>query len=175
MHDASSYKRAGIRPPHLGAHVTTSNPALAVKQRLEQYMPKIGSRTQMVAAASMWLIGASILLTRGVGYVHDRHWHAWALAAGLVLGVAKSQLLLDDVGRRAVERIRARGRGSALSFFSLKSWGLIAVMMFGGIMLRQLFVHPGQIGAGVLGALYIGVGSALLLADRIFWHAVFSD
>jgi hypothetical protein len=46
-------------------------------------------------------------------------------------------------------------------------------MMGGGIVLRRLMVAPGQIGAGILGAIYIGVGAALLLADRVFWHAVF--
>jgi len=123
----------------------------------------------------MWLIGASILLSRGLGYIHDRHWHAWVLSAGLALGVTKSRLLLDHVSRRAVTRIRLRGRASAIGFFSRKSWMLIGVMMFGGILLRQLFVHPGQIGAGILGAVYIGVGSALLLADRIFWKAILTS
>ena len=143
-----------------------------LRQRLVRLLPRAGTRVQLVAAAAMWLIGASILLTRGIGYIHGRHWHAWALAAGLTLGVTKSRLLLDGVGRRAVARIRDRGHASFLGFFSLQAWGLIALMMSGGILLRQLFVHPGQVGAGILGAVYIGVGTALLLADRIFWRAV---
>lgn len=122
----------------------------------------------------MWLIGSTILLVRGTGYVQDRYWHAWALALGLVLGSLKARVLLDRVARSAVERIRRRGTAGFLGFFSLRSWGLIALMMGGGIALRSIVVHPGVIGAGIMGAIYIGVGTALLIADRIFWHAVFS-
>ncbi len=132
--------------------------------------PQASVRTQIVAAALMWLVGASILLVRGVMYVHDREWHSWALAAGLALGVLKARLLLDRAATNAVARIRSRGRASLLGFLSLRSWGLIALMMGGGIALRTLYVHPDRIGAGILGAVYIGVGTALALADRVFWH-----
>ena len=133
--------------------------------------PPASERTQLIAAALMWLIGASILLVRGVAYLSDRYWHAWALAAGLALGVLKARVLLDRVARKAVERIRRRGRAPLLGFFSAKSWALVAIMMGGGILLRRLVVHPDVVGAGVMGAIYIGVGTALALADRVFWKA----
>lgn len=120
----------------------------------------------------MWLIGSTILLVRGTAYVSDRYWHAWALAAALGIGVIKSKYLLDRVAWKAVERIRARGRSCYFGFFSWKSWLMIGLMMGGGITLRHLFVHPGVVGAGILGALYLGIGLALLFADRIFWRAV---
>jgi hypothetical protein len=135
--------------------------------------PRAGIRTQLVAGALMWLIGASILLVRGAAYIQGRSWHAYALAVGLALGVIKSRYLLEGVAERAVERIRERGRAWFPGFFSIRSWALVAFMMGGGIMLRRLVVAPDQIGAGILGAIYIGVGAALLLADRVFWHAVF--
>jgi hypothetical protein len=135
--------------------------------------PLAGVRMQLIAGAVMWLIGASILLVRGAGYIQGRSWHAWALAAGLALGVIKSRYMLEGVAERAVERIRARGRAWLPGFFSLRSWGLVALMMGGGMALRRLVVAPDQIGAGILGAIYLGVGAALLLADRVFWHAVF--
>lgn len=140
---------------------------------IKKVLLPVSERVQLTAAAVMWLIGASILLVRGIGYVEGRYWHALALGAGLALGVIKSKALLDRVAARAVARIRARGRASFFGFFSLKSWALIAVMMGGGIALRQLVVHPNAIGAGIMGAIYIGVGTALALADRVFWHAVF--
>lgn len=122
----------------------------------------------------MWLVGASILLIRGAGYVSGRYWHAWVLGIALALGVLKSRLLLDRVAAKAVARIRARGRACFFGFFSLQSWGLVALMMGGGILIRTLVVHPGVIGAGILGALYLGIGTALLVADRVFWLAVFA-
>ena len=46
-------------------------------------------------------------------------------------------------------------------------------MMGAGMILRRLVVHPDAVGAGIMGAIYIGVGTALVLADRVFWHAAF--
>lgn len=142
---------------------------------LSSFFPRASTRVQLVSAALMWAIGAAILITRGATYLQDRYWHSWALAAALVLGVLKSRYLLDSVARKAIARIRARGRASYFGFFSWRSWLLIAVMMGGGMILRRIVVSPGVIGAGIMGALYIGIGTALLIADRIFWTAVVEE
>jgi hypothetical protein len=132
-----------------------------------------GVLAQIVSAATIWLIGASIVMVRGLGYVQGRSWIVWALAAGLVLGVLKSRYMLERVAASAVERIRARGPAFFLSFFSLRAWALVVVMMGGGIAIRNLVVTSNELGTGILGAVYIGVGTALALADRVFWHAAF--
>ncbi|MHB1323008.1 MAG: hypothetical protein ACYCXZ_01505 [Coriobacteriia bacterium] len=137
--------------------------------------PIAGVRVQITAAALMWLIGAAILLVRGFEYVQGRSWHAWALAAGLALGVLKSRYLLERVASKAVSRIVSRGRSWFFGFFSVRSWAFVALMMGGGMALRRVVVHPDQIGAGILGAMYLGIGTALVLADRVFWHAAFRD
>jgi hypothetical protein len=144
----------------------------SIAQLLNSLQPRTGVRAQLVGATLMWLIGASILMVRGIGYVHDRYWHAWVLGLGLALGVVKSRALLDRVARKAVARIHDRGTAGFFGFFSLRSWALIGLMMGGGIALRHMVVRPGVIGAGIMGAIYIGVGTALLLADRIFWKAI---
>ena len=123
----------------------------------------------------MWLVGSVILVVRGTGYVYDRYWHAWALALALVLGVVKSRYLLKGVATKAVARIRERGRACYFGFFSWRSWLFVFLMMGGGIMLRRLVVHPGVIGAGIMGALYLGIGFALFLADGVFWRAVVEE
>jgi hypothetical protein len=132
----------------------------------------VSIRVQLFAAAAMWLIGASILIVRGLGYLTSGTWHAWALAIGLALGVLKARLLLDRVAEKAIARILARGRASFFGFFSLRSWGFIALMMGGGMILRRIVAHPDNVGAGFMGAVYIGVGTALVLADRHFWMAL---
>lgn len=139
-----------------------------------RFTPRAGTRAQLFGAALVWSVGAGILIVRGLGYVSDRYWHAWALGAALVIAVAKSRFLLDRVARKAVARIRARGTACFFGFFSVKAWAFVALMMGGGMLLRRLVVNPDAIGAGIMGAVYLGIGTALALADRIFWQAAFS-
>ncbi len=142
-------------------------------QIIDRLTPRASARTQLFAAAVVWAVGAGILITRGVVYVHDRSWHAWVLGAALavIIAVPKTRFVLDRVARKAVARIRARDHACFFGFFSWRSWLFVGVMMGGGIMIRNTFVKPDVVGAGILGALYLGIGAALLVADRVFWHA----
>lgn len=146
--------------------------ARALSSRIARVLPKAGTQAQLATAAVLWAIGASILLVRGLGYVHDRSWHSWVLAIGLALGVVKARVLLDGAARKVIARIASRGRGHLLGLFSGTTWALMGVMMGAGMLLRTLFVRPGAIGAGILGAVYIGVGTALILADRLLVGAL---
>jgi len=132
-------------------------------------MPKGSVRLQLTLAAIMWLVGASIVGVRGVNYLWEsRDWAAWLLALALALGVAKGHFVLDRAARKGVDRIRARGRDACLfGFFSLKTWLLIAVMMGGGIALRNSGA-PSE----VLGVMYAAVGTALVYGDITYWRAV---
>ncbi len=125
---------------------------------------------QLVLAAAVWLVGASILGARGVIYLSRSHWAAWLVALALVIGVVKGHLVLDRVARKAVVRIRMRGRERCLfGFFSWKSWLLIACMMGGGIALRNSGAPP-----AFLGVLYMAVATALVYGDSTYWRAVFA-
>jgi hypothetical protein len=143
-----------------------------MQELMKKLSPPASVRAQLLGAAAMWAIGASILLIRGATYLQGRYWHAWVLAVGLALGVIKSRFLLDRVARKAITRIRLRGRASFFGFFSVQSWALVGLMMGGGMLLRRLVVHPGIVGAGIMGAIYVGVGTALALADRLFWREI---
>jgi hypothetical protein len=113
----------------------------------------------------MWAVGAVILLVRGLGFLHDS-WFAALIALAVVLGVLKSRYLLDRVARKAVLRIYHRGKACYFGFFSWKSWLFVGGMMGGGILLRNSGLPK-----DFLAVLYVGVGSGLVLADRIFWQA----
>lgn len=154
--------------------MTTPPPADAPTASQFRPTPRAGVRAQLFGAAVVWGVGASILIVRGFGYVYDRYWHAWALAAALAIAVLKSRYLLDRAARKAVARIRERGRACFFGFFSWRTWLLVGVMMGGGIAIRNAIVAPGVIGAGILGAIYLGIGAALAIADRIFWAALFT-
>jgi hypothetical protein len=135
---------------------------------IRRFTPRAGQRVQLFSAAAMWAVGATILLVRGVGFLHDS-WFAALLALAVALGVTKSHYLLDRVARKAVVRIHDRGRACYFGFFSWKSWMFVAVMMGGGILLRN-----SGLPRDFLAVLYVGVGTGLVLADRIFWQALVS-
>jgi hypothetical protein len=87
-------------------------------------------------------------------------------AAAVAVGAVKSRLVLDRAARSVVDRIRARGDGRCLGgFLSLRTWGLVILMMVAGRLLRGTLAH------GIVGPLYIAVGTALCLSSRISWHA----
>jgi hypothetical protein len=136
--------------------------------------PRAGTRVQLFSAAIIWAVGASILLVRGVMFLHDR-WLPLIVAAALLIGVAKERYILGNYARKAVERIHARGKACYFGFFSWKSWIFIAVMMGGGIALRHsVLASPSDKiawGRDALAVLYVAVGTALAYADRIYWRA----
>jgi hypothetical protein len=133
---------------------------------IRRLTPRAGQRVQIFSAAAMWAIGATILLVRGVGFLHDS-WFAALLALAVVIGVVKSRYLLDRVARKAVLRIHERGRACYFGFFSWKSWAFVVAMMGGGILLRN-----SGLPWDFLAVVYVGVGTGLAIADRIFWQAL---
>jgi hypothetical protein len=135
---------------------------------IRRLTPRAGQRVQLFSAAAMWAVGATILLVRGVGFLHDS-WFAALLALAVVIGVVKSRYLLDRVARKAVLRIHERGRACYFGFFSWKSWLFVIVMMGGGILLRR-----SGLPRDFLAVVYVGVGTGLAIADRIFWQALIS-
>lgn len=146
-----------------------------------RFTPRVGIRTRLAAAAVLWGVGTGILLARGVFYMFaqeelDRFGLGVALI-GLVavaVGLLKAHLLLFRYARRAVRRIRTRGRACFFGFFAPSSWLFILVMMGGGMMLRRTPLVDHMWGRTFLGILYVAVGTALLTADVVFWRAVFA-
>jgi len=90
----------------------------------------------------------------------------WIAAGAVAVGAVKSQLFIDRAARRVVDRIRSRGDGRCLGgFLSLRTWGLVILMMAAGRLLRATLAHE------IVGPLYIAVGTALCLSSRLSWYA----
>jgi hypothetical protein len=142
--------------------------------------PRAGIFPQLIAAAALWAVGTSVLLVRGVFYLVSQDEVArfgyWVAAIGLVavaIGLVKARLILIRYARKAVRRIRTRGHACFFGFFAPSSWLFILVMMGGGMMLRRTPLVDYWWGRTFLGILYVAVGTALLIADVVFWRAVF--
>jgi len=146
---------------------------------LRRFTPRAGVLSQLIAAAALWAVGTSVLLVRGVFYLISRdevdRFGYWVVLIGLVavaIGLVKARLILIRYARKGVRRIRTRGHACFFGFFAPSSWLFIIVMMGGGMMLRRTPLVDYWWGRTFLGILYIAVGTALLIADVIFWRAV---
>jgi len=140
------------------------------------FTPRLGPRAQLFAAALVWLVGTGFLLVRGVLFVEvpgpEMHFSYWILPVVLVavvLGVIKARFVLIRYATKAVHRIETRGHACFFGFFSVKSWIFVLVMMGGGVLLRHSPLIDEWWGRVTLSIIYIAVGTALAISDRIFW------
>jgi hypothetical protein len=135
-----------------------------------RFEPKASVRTQLYAAAVMWLIGAAFLTRRAVIALSDEHAAWWivaiAVSIAVVLGLIKGRAVMYRAANKSASRIRSRGRSCFFGFFSWKTWLLVAVMMTGGILLR-LSPLPHTL----LGILYLAIAVGLIYGDWVFWSA----
>jgi hypothetical protein len=127
-----------------------------------------GERVQLVLAGGLWLLAATILGVRGIGWLLPVAWTPLLLAAGVLVGIVKARFLLDRVARGVTRRIHDRGPdASVVGFLSVRSWLVVVVMMAGGHALR-LTAAPRP----ALGVLYVAIATALALASRTYWQVL---
>lgn len=158
-----------------------SDPVIATRaahRRWQKITPRAGVRVQMFAAALLWLAGTSFLLVRGVLFIEapgPRFHFGYAIVpialVAVALGIVKARYILIRYADKAVARIRGRGRACFFGFFAPSSWVFVCVMMGGGLLLRHSVLVDYAWGRVFLSTLYLAVGTALAIADRIFWVA----
>jgi Ca2+/Na+ antiporter len=135
---------------------------------LETYKPVASSRLQLLLGGLMWSLVGVGLICVGTYWILSTSSHIMGLLAiSLCIGLAKSLLILDRVASRIVKRIALRGEGRCMvSFYSLRVWAIVIIMMLMGRILR---------GAGIsyslLGLIYAAVGTSLLMSSRSIWLA----
>jgi hypothetical protein len=159
--DGMTLARCGSAPPQVSRRSRLTHWA-------ENHKPAAGVSTHLMLAWLMWLIVGSALVGFGIRWT----WEAesvvapWVAAVAIAVGAVKSRVVLDRAAWRVVDRVRARGDGRCLGgFLSLRTWGLVVLMMIAGRLLR------GTLARGIVGPLYITVGTALCLSSRLSWQA----
>jgi hypothetical protein len=134
----------------------------------DRHKPAAAVSTQLLLAWLMWVVVGSTLIGIGAWWLWESTPVAalWVAAGSVAVGVIKSWMVLDAAAGRVVDRIRARGDGRCLGgFLSPPTWGLVILMMAAGRILRGTLAH------GIVGPLYLAVGTALFLSSRISWRA----
>jgi Ca2+/Na+ antiporter len=135
---------------------------------LETYKPVASSRLQLLLAGLMWSLVGVGLICVGTYWILSTSSHIMGLLAiSLCIGLAKSLLILDRVASRIVKRIALRGEGRCIvSFYSLRVWAIVIIMMLMGRILRGT-----GISYSLLGLIYAAVGTSLLMSSRSIWLA----
>lgn len=105
------------------------------------------------------------LMIRGGLFLHAAE-RMGLLIPAVAVGTAKALLMLDNAARKNILRLSEKDDGDCLGgVYSAKMWGLVAVMMIMGWVLR----HSG-LPSEVVGMLYVAIGWALLFSSRLVWQ-----
>lgn len=135
---------------------------------VESHKPAANVPAHLLLAGLMWMTVGGALMGIGAHWLWSGRpaFAPWLAAAAIAVGVVKSHFVLDRAAQRVVRRITARGDGRCLGgFLSLRTWGLVVLMMVLGRVLR------GNLTGWIIGAVYIAVGTALLRSSRLSWRA----
>lgn len=134
---------------------------------------KVGREVHRKIAFLLWGVVGVSLLVAGVIFVSNSGTEfnvtsVGLLGVGLALGLIKSRFVLNKVAKKNIQRIDTLPQeSSVLATFSLKSWGLILVMILLGRTIRFLGApYP------IIGLIYMAVGFGLALSSRRY---IFSD
>ena len=130
-------------------------------------MLKVKSEKLLIIAAVVWLLAGINILRLGVIAITETELVAALLAVGVVVTFLLFHMMFAKLVGKQSNRIRAYGNEPtcAFAFFDVKGYIMMAIMMGGGIALREFGIIP----AWIVAFMYTGSGSALALAGLGFF------
>lgn len=142
----------------------------SAKHILERIKPGAPTRGLFFAGALAWGGAGVLLWFRGLQVVEEMdERHTLMLSLAIVIGIVFFRVVLLRVSRRHIHRVATttRERPCVFSFLDWRGYGLMGVMITGGVLLRVSGVVPPPF----LGVMYVAMGTALLLAAGRFLAA----
>lgn len=129
--------------------------------------PIVSARTLVILAATVWYVGAVVLLVKGAFMVrtasamHPGPWPWITASVGLLAGWLRADVIFGRACRRNVERIARLDRPRAWQFFRPWFFAALAVMIAGGAAASRF--AQGHYGPTfVVGSLDLSIAVALL-------------
>ncbi len=135
----------------------------------QKYKPSVSRHNLLFIAGLAWTTAGGILAGRGLSYLfHHGQYLGWRLAGGLVFGMIFYVMLFAKISKSHIRRIKGLNipYPCAFSFFNLRGYLLMAIMISGGILLRTLDV----INKAWLYNFYITMGVPLLVSASRFFY-----
>lgn len=140
---------------------------------MKRYILKITPRTSkhhlLLIAASAWLCAGSMLLWRSVSYFEPIPGWQWLLVVAFLGGLLFFKGMFLRISNKHILRIREmkNDRPCLFSFFNLRSYGIMVVMISGGGGLRASHL----VSLPYLSLFYLFMGIPLLLSSVRFVRA----
>ena len=135
----------------------------------ESIKPKLPKRYLLFIAGVVWTFAGGMLLTKGIGLLSAELHYLWIkLVIATVGGIAFYLLLFSKISLKHAKRILGLKHEfpCLFSFFNFTSYGLMAVMISGGILIRK----TGIISPEYLPVFYITMGIPLFLSAIRFYN-----
>ena len=140
--------------------------------RFDFLTPRVPRTWLLFIAAVVWTIAGGILLLRGYLYSTVKPEHLFLRTAACVLGgLVFYALMFDKISKKHVSRISnlRLEKPCAFSFFNLRSYMLMTIMITAGITLRKSGVMAPQ----NLALIYVTMGIPLLMSSFRFYSTFF--
>ena len=136
---------------------------------LTKYKPSVSRHNLLFIAGLAWTTAGGILGGRGLSYlIENSEYFGWRMAGGLIFGGLFYILLFAKISRKHIRRIHGLNipYPCAFSFFNLRGYFMMAIMISGGIMLRRFDV----INKAWLYNFYVTMAVPLLISASRFFY-----
>jgi hypothetical protein len=136
---------------------------------IQKYKPSVSKHNLLFIAGLAWTTAGGILAGRGLSYLFEHgHYLGLRLAGGLLFGLVFYVLLFAKISRKHIKRIHMLNIPfpCAFSFFNVRGYLMMAIMISSGIMLRRFDV----INKEWLYNFYVTMGVPLLISAARFFY-----
>jgi hypothetical protein len=133
-----------------------------------KFKPAVNKKILLYIAGTVWTFAGGFLLYRSLNYlIHSPHLLVLELSLASVGGLAFYSLLFKKISSNHITRMKGitTEKPCAFSFFNIRSYVLMSVMIIMGITLRRL----GIVDPHVLYTFMVAMGIPLLMSAAKFF------
>lgn len=137
---------------------------------IQRITPRIARRYLYIVAALVWTFAGSMLLFRGILlFLDDEYLLVVRMIFSLTAGILFYRFLFSKISRKHAGRIAAMQmeKPCLFSFFNIRSYILMTLMITMGISLRRSGILPPV----YLSVIYVTMGIPLFISSFRFYHA----
>ena len=134
----------------------------------EKIKPGVSKRTLLFIAGCAWTIAGGILISRALYTLIGINHLLWLdLLIGVALGIPFYLLLFSRISKKHIIRIKTLEIENPcfFSFFNLRSYFMMAIMISGGITMRK----SGLINQEIIYTFFLTMGIPLLVSAARFF------